>query len=145
LSRWDKFERAKVVKKHTRARDLFSRHIRAKKNAHESLERFLPLLRVRKVLSRSRGLARIVFFETKKNRFFKNPSFLETKPNQTHASAEKGSTRATRESTQRERKRKKEGTTRTGGFTGSLFRTSHVDFLRQFFFLMTIRSPFSDK
>jgi len=148
LSRWDKFERAKVVKKHTHTRaisfhDTFARK-RTRTNRSNAFYRSFAFAKFFHTLTRSRGLARIVLFETKKKDFSK--SILlgnQTKPNP--RVRRKGSTRATREHTERERKRKKEGTTRTGGFTGSLFRTSHVDFLRQFFFLMTIRSPFSDK
>jgi len=138
LSRWDKFERAKVVKKHTRARDLFFHDTFARKrtrtNRSNAFYRSFAFAKFFHIANAFARFGRIVLFEKKKKDFSKiHPSW---KPNQTKPTRPpKGfNARNAREHTERERKRKKEGTTRTGGFTGSLFRTSHVDFLRQFFF-----------
>jgi len=110
--------RASTEWPHARARNLFSRHIRAKKNAHDSLERFLPLFRVRTVLFftslcvRAVGSTICSFFREK--RFFKIHILLGNQQNK-NPRYRKGSKRDERERESRvesraekERERKRE-------------------------------------
>ena len=128
---------------HTHARsisfhDTFARK-RTRTNRSNAFYRSFAFAKFFHIAAFARFGAIFCSFREKK-RFFKiHFSWKPTK--QTRASERVQ--RATRESRERERKesesraiereREREGT-RTGGFTGSLFRTSHVDFLKEFFF-----------
>jgi len=112
--------RASTEWPHARDLNLFSRHIRAKKNAHDSLERFLPLFRVRKVLFftslcvRAVGSTICSFFREKRWWFFKIHILLGNQQQNKNPRYRKGSKRDEREREQsrerreRERKREKE-------------------------------------
>ena len=110
MSRWDKFERAKVVKKHTHTRaisfhDTFARK-RTRTNRSNAFYRSFAFAKLFHIANAFAAVWRELFFSRQKKKIFQNPSFSETKPNQTHASAERVQ-RAQRESTQRERERER--------------------------------------